>query len=212
MAFESENDLHNTGTSAWVAETGTLCLWILGMFRPSDLATVVVPFVAGDENEYGPVVTSDYFGTIPADRLKITNEAIFFKADGKFRSKIGVSPRRAKNVAGSYDPLNSVLTIIQYDLPAGETAYINQLWEIQAQPFKGDVMNSYNDGPLADGSQMGPFYELESSSPAAFLKPGEMITHRHVTFHFTGPKAQLDQLAQTVLGVDLATIRSAFMP
>jgi len=49
--------------------------------------------------------------------------------------------------------------------------------------MKGDAVNSYNDGPVTDGSIMGPFYEIESSSPAANLSPGEKITHTQRIFH-----------------------------
>jgi hypothetical protein len=41
---------------------------------------------------------------------------------------------------------------------------------------------------LPDGSQMGPFYELETSSPAADIEPGDTLTHEHATFHFCGSK------------------------
>lgn len=171
VAYESINSVINTGKNAWTKESGTLCIWILGMFNPSERATVVIPFNPGADEKYGPIVTSDYFGEIPPDRLQIKDNCIYFKADGGFRSKLGVSAKRSKDVAGSYDPDNNVLTIIQYTKPEGDPAYINQLWEVQEEPFKGDVLNSYNDGPLPDGSQMGPFYELESSSPAAFWIP-----------------------------------------
>ncbi len=210
VAYESKNVLINAGQNSWGRESGTLCIWILGMFRPSDQATVVVPFVQGEEESLGPVVTSDYFGEIPDDRLQIKDSCIFFKADGGFRGKLGVSVSRAKNVAGSYDPLNNLLTIIQYTIPSGDPAYINQLWEIQSEPFKGDVINSYNDGPVADGSQLGPFYELESSSPAAFLDPGEQIEHQHATYHFVGSKDQLNDISQEVFGVDLNAIVDVF--
>ena len=135
VAFESENILINKGSKPWTAEGGTVCLWILGMFRPSDQVTIVVPF-KNDKLQNSPVVTSDYFGEVPEDRLKIKDNRIFFKADGKYRSKIGVSPRRATQIAGSYDALNQVLTIIHFDLPEGEHRYINQLWEIQKDPFE----------------------------------------------------------------------------
>jgi hypothetical protein len=41
----------------------------------------------------------------------------------------------------------------------------------------GDVINAYNDGPNDDGTQLGRFLELETSSPAAALKSGNSITH-----------------------------------
>ena len=91
-----------------------------------------------------------------------------------------------------------------------EKEYVNSLWEHQEEPFKGDVLNSYNDGPLEDGSQMGPFYEIESSSPAAFLKLGESITHYHRVFHFIGEEADLDRITKQVLGVSINQITSVF--
>jgi hypothetical protein len=56
---------------------------------------------------------------------------------------------------------------------------------------------------------MGPFYELETSSPAAALPPGGSIVHIHRTFHFCGPEAQLDEIARTTLGTSLVEIKSA---
>jgi hypothetical protein len=210
VAYQTKNAITNIGKRSWSKQGGTLCIWILGMFTPSANTTVLIPFVAGDEVNLGKIATTDYFGEIPEERLKINEDAIFFKADGKKRSKLGLSPLRAKSVAGSYDPESKVLTIIHYNKPEGVMEYINQLWQIQDEPFKGDVINSYNDGPLDDGSQLGPFYELESSSPAAFLNPGERMTHLHRTFHFVGTQSQLNVISKTVLGVDLETIQSIF--
>ena len=103
-----------------------------------------------------------------------------------------------------------MLTILQFNKPAAGAEYINQLWEIQKEPFKGDVINSYNDGPLADGSQMGPFYEIESSSPAAFLAPGESLTHIQRIFHFVGEEAKLTLISTKVMGISIEQIKSAF--
>ena len=79
VAFESENLITNIGERAWQKETGLVSIWILGMFNPSPTTVIVVPYVAGSEAELGPVVVSDYFGEIPADRLKIQEQAVFFK-------------------------------------------------------------------------------------------------------------------------------------
>ena len=118
--------------------------------------------------------------------------------------------RCALPISGSYDAENRVLTIVKYSVPERDADYVNQLWPWQDNPFKGDVMNVYNDGPLEDGSQMGPFYEIESSSPAAFLEKGENITHYHRVFHFTGPEDQLGKLSVKILGVTLDEIKHAW--
>jgi len=81
--------------------------------------------------------------------------------------------------------------------------YVNSKWEIQKNPFKGDVINAYNDGPLQDGTQMGPFYEIESSSSAKELVKGEVMRYRQVTCHFQGDYTSLNTLAFAVLGVQL---------
>ena len=156
------------------------------------------------------MVNDAYFGKVPEDRLVVKEGVLFFSADGQYRSKIGLSPRRARNVAGSYDAANNVLTVVQYNKPEGVTDYVNSMWETQKEPYRGDVVNSYNDGPPSPGAKpMGPFYELETSSPAAALAPGGSIVHIHRTFHFSGPEAQLDEIAKATLGVTLAEIKTA---
>ena len=77
----------------------------------------------------------------------------------------------------------------------------------------GDVSNSYHDGPPARGEKpLGPFYEMESSSPAAALAPGKSLTHIHRTIHLSGSPAELDLVAKTVLGVSIETIKTALNP
>jgi hypothetical protein len=211
VAFESDNRISNTGQNAWKKDTGLLSVWILGMFTPSPSATIVVPIMAGPVSKMGVKVTSDYFGPIPPDRLKVRKNVVFLCGDGKFRSKIGINPKRSKNVLGAYDADNKVLTIVQFDQPGGVTDYVNSLWKLQDNPYGGDVENSYNDGPPSPGAKpLGPFFEMESSSPAASLAPGESLTHRHRTFHLTGSEAALDPVARAVLGISLAEIKSVF--
>jgi len=72
------------------------------------------------------------------------------------------------------------------------------------------VINSYNDGPPEPGAKpLGPFYELETSSPAAALAAGESILHTHRTFHLTGDEAALDHVAKALLGVTIDEIKAA---
>ena len=110
---------------------------------------------------------------------------------------------------GSYDEEAKVLTIVKYSKPEGVTDYVNSMWELQEEPFAGDAANSYNDGPV-DGSAMGPFYELESSSPAAFLAPNESMIHLHTTIHIQGEEDDLDVITQKLFNVDIHTIKNIF--
>jgi hypothetical protein len=213
VAYASDNNITNLGANAWTKDTGLLSIWILGMFNPSPETTIVIPFRGGPEAELGPAVNDAYFGKVPADRLVVrANEGVlFFSGDGKYRSKIGIAPTRVRPFAGSYDAGSGVLTLVHLTVPEGATDYVNSMWEIQEKPFAGDVVNSYNDGPASPGAKpLGPFYELESSSPAAALGPGGTATHVHTTMHFQGPAKALDPIARKVLGVGIEEIKGAF--
>lgn len=211
VAFESSNTVTNAGNAEWKPETGLVSVWILGMFNPSADTTIALPFTPGPESTLGPVVNDAYFGKVPAERLIIAPAAVFFRGDGQYRSKIGLSPSRALETAGSYDASGHVLTLVQYTRPAAATRYVNSMWEIQREPYKGDVVNSYNDGPPEPGRPpLGPFFELETSSPALGLAPAQQYTHVHRTFHFVGPEPDLDRLARATIKVGLDDFKNAF--
>jgi hypothetical protein len=209
VGYETDNVITNTGKNDWTETTGMPCIWILDMFKPSPATVIVVPFKNAVGKPFSDVATTNYFGEISPDRLKHTDDVLYFKADGKSRGKLGVSPLFAKHFAGSYDSQNKLLTIINFGLDS-TAKYLNQEWNTTKPSFVGDAVNAYNDGPLADGSQMGPFYEIESVSPAAFLKSGQSFSHKQSVFHFTGDEKSLNDIAQKLLGVSLADIEKAF--
>ena len=202
VGFQSDNMITNTGNAEWNKSTGMLSIWILSMLNAGDKTTIAIPYKQGDSASLGKMVTDDYFGKVPANRLKVGDGIILFKADGNLRSKIGISPERALPMAASYDAQNNVLTIAQFSLPGNTKDYVNSLWEQQQHPFSGDAVNAYNDGPV-QGKQMGKFYELESSSPAAALAPGATQSHLHRTIHLKGTKESLNQIVQQLLGVGI---------
>ena len=213
VAFESSNSVTNRGAAAWNKDSGLVSIWILGQFNPTPRTTIALPIVAGSDATLGPIVNDAYFGKVPPDRLTVKGSVVLFRADGQYRSKIGLPPARARSIAGSYDAAAHVLTLVQYSRPDNATSYVNSMWEIQKEPFHGDVVNSYNDGPPAPGQPpLGPFYELETSSPALALAPGGRHTHVHRTFHFVGPEAELDRLARATLNIGLADLSNAFPP
>ena len=210
VAYQSKNELTNRGSDKWSPEDGFLSVWLLCMFNPSEKGIVFIPYTEGSEDELGNICNDDYFGKVPAERLIAGNGMLYFKVDGKKRSKIGLSPFRAMNLAGSYDEINQLLTILWYSKPEEELPYVNSKWGKQDNPLKGDVINSYNDGPVADGSIMGPFYEIESSSPAALLDSGESIIHTQRVFHISGDEALLNKITQSLFNIELEQIKQVF--
>jgi hypothetical protein len=213
VGYETDNKIVNTGQNAWEKDTGLLSIWILGMFKHSPHTIVIIPFKKGSIRELGPIVNDTYFGKVPEDRLKIDEKTglIFFKGDGLYRSKIGVSPARAKNTIGSFDVDKNVLTVVKFSFDKNAIDYVNSMWEIQQFPYSGDVINSYNDGPPEPGKKaLGPFYELESSSKAAALRSGENLRHIHQTFHFVGDKMALNKISHHLFGISLNEIGTVF--
>jgi len=209
VAYESENILINKGAKDWNEKTGILSLWILSQFNPSATGVVFIPYKQGPESELGKIVTDDYFGKVPGERLLKKDEIIFFSIDGKYRSKIGISPKRALPFCGSYDSQKQVLTLLWFSLPKTQSEYVNSKWANQ-DPLNGDVVNSYNDGPVADCSIMGPFYEIESSSPAAHLSPGEKIIHTQRIFHISGDENKLSLITEKLFNLTITEIKEAF--
>jgi hypothetical protein len=206
VGFESQNIITNTGSNLWDKETGLLSIWVLSMLKSNDQTNVIIPYKKGDSLSLGKIVTDDYFGKLSADRLKIQDGYLLFKADAKQRSKIGVSPKRALPIAGSYDAENQVLTIAQFTLPDGISDYVNSSWKIQDDPFVGDAVNAYTDGPI-NGKQMGKFYELESSSPALSLASGASAEHIHRTIHLSGPVEKLNEISLKLFGLGLDKLK-----
>jgi len=214
VAYETDNCLTNRGDDM-TREKGLLSIWILGMMNCGPQTVVIAPYKTGEEADLGPVVKSDYFGTVPAERLRTLPEAVLLRADGHYRSKVGISQRRVRNVLGSIDFKHNVLTLVSFSMPADPTKvlYMNNQWGGPlAQPYRGDVANAYNDGPPAPGKKgLGPFYEIESLSPARELKQGESLSHQHRTIHIQAEPAVLAELAKEVLGVDLEKVKSTML-
>ncbi len=208
VGYTASNELKNTGNETWKKETGLLSIWLLGMYNPSDEVTIFIPYKTDAVSDY--IVKDDYFGKIPGDRLVVKDGVIFFRGDGKQRGKIGIPPQRALPFLGSYDAANKILTIVKCEVPEGVVDYVNSAWELQEFPYKGDAINSYNDGPLEDGTQMGPFYELETSSPALALQPGETTVFNQSTFHFQGTEEQLNAICQQLFDISLDEVKAVF--
>ncbi len=61
---------------------------------------------------------------------------------------------------------------------------------------------------MEDGSQMGPFYEIESSSPALQLKKGETGKYKQTTCHLMGDYLTLKKVALELLSVDLDEVKN----
>ena len=207
VCYSSTNVITNTGKEAWTKDSGMPSVWILGCFNPTPTTTVFIPY---DKNYEGKAVKDDYFGEMPEGRLVLKDGIAYFKIDGKLRAKIGLPQGSAKDLCGSYDSAGGVLTILKYTVPDGPCDYVNSQWGEQENAFGGDVINSYNDGPTDTGVIMGPFYEIETSSPGAALKSGESLSHKQYTIHLEGSEKELSKISEAVFGISLEEVKKVF--
>lgn len=205
VAYKTINQLKNIGNTAWKKDSGLLSIWLLGQFTPTEQTKVIIPF--SPIQNARSYITDDYFGKIDSSRLLVKDSVLYFRCDGKSRGKLGLKPVIAKPFVCSYDFNKNVLTIIIPEVHKN-AMYVNSKWELQKEPYNGDVINSYNDGPLADGSQLGPFYEIESSSPVYELKPGESEEYHQTTLHLQGDYDSLKVLLQKLININLDDVKN----
>lgn len=198
--FATANAVRNVGKIAWEREGGMPCIWMAGMFRPGPRAFAILPFGPGD----GIAVFRDYFETVPDDRFALGDGFAVFLTDAKREGKLGILRDRAVPRMGAFDPDSGILTLIFFGPIEPTAPYMAQHWGLNLpEPFHGDVVNSYNSGG-------DPFFELESSSPALELEPGQARIHRSMTLHLRpADPAALPEIASRALGVDWKSVLAA---
>lgn len=178
-AFRTINTVENTGDAAWTREGGLPCIWLAGMFLPGKRTWAILPFRTDREDpDGGPPVRVGSFGELDEKRLRFGDNFAIFRADNEYTSKVAVLRNRARDVVASYDPNSKVLTIVRFGPIDPNAPYVDEMWRLDGDPYYGDVVNSYNHG----GDET--FFELESSSPALELAPGESHTHTSTTMQF----------------------------
>ena len=209
VAYETINTITNQGPPM-TKEKGLVSIWILSMLNASPKTVIIVPYKSGDEQQLGPVVKSDYFGTIPPERLKITPEAILFSADANYRSKIGTSQKRGKNTLGEVDFQANVLTLANFTMPEDPTkARLHEQHVGQAEPSRTGRRGQRLQRRPAGAGQEGPGRLLRNR--VALARDGAedgRVAHPHSS-HDPRPGRPGDarQIAKQTLGVDLAKVR-----
>ncbi|WP_298474165.1 DUF6786 family protein [uncultured Maribacter sp.] len=188
VGFGSINKITNIGEN-WSEKNGIITPWILGMFNGCQESTSIFPY---KESNTTPLQLSTYLNPLNKDRLIKKKYALLYKTDGAYRSKIGIKPENTIPIIGNYNSKSKILTVITFSfnkdgkfLSSDDRDKKNELW-------KGDVVNSYNNGLNTEGAPS--FFELESASEAKILKKNESIVHRHKTFHFSGDEKALNDL------------------
>ena len=119
-------------------------------------------------------------------------------------SRSSIPPAFCGKIIGSYHPETTVLTLIQYQFDATEDLYFNSHVYIQEDPYTGEPVQIYNHGPMdLSVGQDNAFYEVETTSSAKALRPGEFIQHWHRVCHLAGEPSELNLIVRRCWGIDL---------
>lgn len=201
IGYQTAHRLQNTDSVQWKKDSGLASIWSLSTFKGTDRSVTFIP-IKGHSGK--PVF--QYMGKPGNDRFVVHDNVVWYRTDGKFRSKIGIPPNLSKGLFGNYQPEINMLRIIQFQ-QSGDSLYFNSNVFEQRNPYDGEAIAVYNNGPmnLSVGKE-NSFFELESASPQKELLPGESVSHFHRVFQFIGEKAELDRISQEVLGISLADI------
>ncbi|RED96026.1 DUF6786 family protein [Marinoscillum furvescens] len=202
VAYTTEHVLTNTGWAPWKKTTGLLGLWSANMLEGTPHTTVIIPLK--DATTRDAIYT--YFGPLDSTRLLLQNNLLYFKADGNYRSKIGIPPLLAPDRFASYSPEHNLLTVVTYQKTT-DTLYFNSNVSIQKEPYHGEVIPIYNNGTMDYLPSATPtFYELESTSAMRPLYPGDSLSHQQTTYHFKGTPSELNHIFRQVFNTDLVKI------
>ncbi|MEM1359300.1 MAG: DUF6786 family protein, partial [Bacteroidota bacterium] len=204
VGYEASHVLTNLADDSLSLSTGLAGIWSAGMFEGGDQAIVIIPM----ENAKANAKLLTYMGPLRKDRLWLDDQAVYFKVDGKYRSKIGVPVDQAPNIYGCYDPEQNRLTIVRLLLGEEADHYSNSHPNVQPLPYtNGEAIPIYNNGPMDyQPTEEVSFYELESTSPLKALAPQESLSHTHLMCHFYGSTDELNVMAEPLLGIDLGTL------
>ncbi|RKR07914.1 hypothetical protein CLV91_2675 [Maribacter vaceletii] len=202
IAYESANSLVNIGTKKITKEKGLVSLWSAGMFNGSTESIVIIPLTKKGKLED----LYSYMGSLGKDRLQIKKNVVLYKADGQYRSKIGVPPHLAPSIYGCYSAKKERLTIVQYK-KTRDSLYFNSNVSVQKEPYKGEVIPIYNNGTMDYSVTTIPsFFELESTSAMRELEVNDTLNHYHRVYHFSGNKKVLDAIAKKLLDISLKDV------
>jgi hypothetical protein len=208
VAFQSDNIVTNVGASPWSRKNGTLAMWCLGQFVEHPRLSVIVPIRPAVGVLPSSPTVDEYFkdfclgGSFPSDRRLSFDDYVLLKADGRVRGKIGVKKEHATGRLGSYNPNDDHLIIVDHDFYP-ELEYAAGYWRSYDDPFNGDALSVYIDGPQEAGGPDGFSYELETMSPALFLPPGESFAYRNRTFHLRASRKAIGMVCKRFLKADI---------
>ena len=204
--FGSDNTMTNLGQN-FNSNQDAVTIWILGTFHGTENTTAIIPV---QDKKLSTYPIKKYLNSFDNTRLKQRNNVVFFKVDGRYRSKIGISSQASSNIMATYHPEFNRLTVVKFSISNAQQYPIAVESDVPLNSV-GDITNIYNHGGIKSNNSATPFFfELESAAAMKPLKHNESIRHQHDTFHFFGKPSQLSLLTQQLLALDIDDINAVF--
>ena len=200
VGFESRTHLRNIGRQPFKRETGALALWTTGQFPSHERTVVMLPYRTGPEEKLGPPVSTAYFKLLNPGREKMLGDywsaedgCAFLRANGDVLTKLELPSRRALGRLASIDLASGELCLVQSDVYPELDYPSSVVLPYEGDPYEGGALSSFT---LSNDQGVPPFHELETVSPALFLKPGESFCHRSRTYHLKGERAAIWRICE----------------
>lgn len=217
VGFQSRTYVKNAGVRALTRQTGTACVWTLGIHPAREHSVVVLPFRGGPDAEWGEPLLTEYLktGTVdfshipagrrPSDYWAVKPRCALIKASGSAQNKLEMSPQRTLGRMAAVDLTGGTLTAVEFPTYP-ELDYCAPFWVPYAgDPFRGSALSVF---VLGRWHGVEPFFELECFSPALFLHPGQEYCHMSRTWHLRGDKAALAAACERSFFADFRAIEA----
>jgi hypothetical protein len=211
VGFRTLTTIENIGRVAWNKEAGPLALWTIGQFPAREGTVAMMPFRSGPGSEVGKPLTTEYFKLFGPDPsplrrpyCRVKEGVVLLKADGSVEKKFEVPASRALNRLGSIDHAAASMTIVDYDDLQPDREYVKSFPQPYEDPCQGGgamsvmLLNSHPPEPAC--------HELETCSPALYLKPGEKRTHGSCTYHLKADEQALAEVCKKYFNANLESV------
>lgn len=206
VGYRQTITFNNIGNEIWDKNHGMIGSWSLNMLKSGENTYIVLPVKPGtidqvvDYKMSGP----NKDNKVPTDRFLKRDNYGLFKADGRYRGKLGLRPNISTGNIASIDLDNGLLTVMNVPLTARK--YIDNRW-VPDERFYGTVIDCYNDSGDIAGKGPISMFELEGVSPPVMAqKPDESNLFAVTVQYFKTDPSKIEILygiLNKMTGIDL---------
>src|SRR5262249_34903804 len=143
------------GRRALTKQTGTVCVWTVGIHPSKEHSVAILPFHPGPRSRLGEPLLTDYFqtdaidvsrspkGHVYDDYWAVKGRYALIKANGSIQTKLEMPPRRTLGRMASVNLESGALTAVEFQAYP-ELDYLAPFWRpVGGDPFRGSVLSVF---------------------------------------------------------------------